>query len=88
VKHGVKFDIIHSLHYYYNQSRSSTNAHNKLKFTLEQALDGGGWLTPHRGRFTPGNDPVPIVQGAVAKNILKPERMMWHFLNDPDNIPG
>ena len=28
------------------------------------ALDGGGWLTPRPGRFTPGKDPVPIVQEA------------------------
>ena len=26
------------------------------------ALDGGGCSTPHPGRFTPGKDPVPIVQ--------------------------
>ena len=26
------------------------------------ALDGGGWSTPLPGRFTPGKDPVPIVQ--------------------------
>ena len=25
---------------------------------------GGGWLTPRPGRFTPGTDPVPIVQEA------------------------
>ena len=25
------------------------------------ALDGGGWSTPHPGRFTPGKDPVRIV---------------------------
>ena len=24
----------------------------------------GGWSTPHPGRFTPGQDPVPIVQYA------------------------
>jgi hypothetical protein len=24
----------------------------------------GGWSTPHPGRFTPGKDPVPIVQEA------------------------
>ena len=24
----------------------------------------GGWSTPRPGRFTPGNDPVPIVQEA------------------------
>ena len=29
-------------------------------FSLTSALDGGGWLTPRPGRFTPGNDPVPI----------------------------
>ena len=28
---------------------------------LTSALDGGEWSTPHPGRFTPGNDPVPIV---------------------------
>ena len=28
------------------------------------ALDGGGWSTPRPGRFTPGKDPVPIVQQA------------------------
>jgi hypothetical protein len=29
------------------------------------ALDGGGWSTSRPGRFTPGNDPVPIVQEAA-----------------------
>ena len=28
------------------------------------ALDAGGWSTPRPGRFTPGKDPVPIVQKA------------------------
>ena len=28
------------------------------------ALDGVGWSTPRPGRFTPGKDPVPIVQEA------------------------
>jgi hypothetical protein len=32
--------------------------------SLTSALDGGGWSTPRPGRFTPGNDPVPIVQEA------------------------
>ena len=27
-------------------------------------LDGGGWSAPRPGRFTPGKDPVPIVQEA------------------------
>ena len=30
--------------------------------TLTSVLDWCGWLTPPSGRFTPGNDPVPIVQ--------------------------
>ena len=29
-----------------------------------QHLDGGGWSAPRPGRFTPGKDPVPIVQEA------------------------
>ena len=33
-----------------------------LPSTLE--LDRGGWSTPRPGRFTPGQDPVPIVQEA------------------------
>ena len=28
------------------------------------ALDGGGWSTPRPGRFTPGKDPVHIVEEA------------------------
>jgi hypothetical protein len=32
--------------------------------SLTSALDGVGWLTPRPGRFTPGNDPVPVVQEA------------------------
>jgi hypothetical protein len=32
--------------------------------SLTSALDGGGWSTQRPGRFTPGNDPVPIVQEA------------------------
>ena len=27
-------------------------------------LDGGGWSTPHPGRFTTGKDPVPTVKEA------------------------
>ena len=30
-------------------------------FPSTLALDGGGWSTPRPGRFTPGNDPVPLV---------------------------
>jgi hypothetical protein len=29
-----------------------------------RALEVGGWSAPRRGRFTPGKDPVPIVQEA------------------------
>ena len=29
--------------------------------TEEEALGEGGWLKPRPGRFSPGNDPVPIV---------------------------
>jgi hypothetical protein len=32
--------------------------------SLTSAQDGGGWSTPHPGRLTPRNDPVPIVQEA------------------------
>jgi hypothetical protein len=32
--------------------------------SLTSALDGGGWSTPRSGRFTPGKDPVRIVQEA------------------------
>ena len=31
---------------------------------LTSALDAGGWSTPSPVRFTPGKDPVPIVQEA------------------------
>jgi hypothetical protein len=31
---------------------------------LTSALEGGGWSSPRPGRFTPGKDPVPIVQEA------------------------
>ena len=32
--------------------------------SLTSALGRGGWSTPRPGRFTPGKDPVPIVQEA------------------------
>ena len=32
--------------------------------SLTSGLEGGGWSTPRPGRFTPGNDAVPIVQEA------------------------
>jgi len=45
--------------------------------SLTSALDGGGWSTPRRCRFTPGKDPVPIAyeagwaSGHVAVYSLK-----------------
>ena len=49
---------------------------------LTLALDGGGWLWPRVGRFTPGNDSLPIVQeagwalasGLTDAGILAPTR--------------
>ena len=35
-----------------------------LPFHDPRRLDGGGWSAPRTGRFTPGKDPVPIVQEA------------------------
>jgi hypothetical protein len=49
---------------------------------LTSALEGGGWSAPRPGPFTPGKDPVPIVQevgwapGPVwtnVKNLAPPE---------------
>jgi len=37
--------------------------------SLTSVLDGGGWLTPRLMCFTPGKDPVPIVQGMGAENL-------------------
>jgi hypothetical protein len=31
---------------------------------LDPALEGGGWSAPRPGRFTPGKEPVPIIQEA------------------------
>jgi hypothetical protein len=31
---------------------------------LDLGARRGGWSAPHLGRFTPGKDPVPIVQKA------------------------
>jgi hypothetical protein len=55
--------------------------------SLTSELDGGGWSTPRPGRFTPGKDPVPIVQKAgwapgpvwTGAESLAPHR---------DSIPG
>ena len=48
---------------------------------MTSELDGGGWSAAHPGRFTPGKDPVPIVQEAgwapgpvwkVVENVAPP----------------
>ena len=33
-------------------------------FSLNSTVDGDGWSTPRSSRFTPGKDPVPVVQEA------------------------
>jgi hypothetical protein len=43
--------------------------------SLTSTLDGGGWSTPRPGRFTPGNDPVPIVCFMACTGIIS------HFAN-------
>jgi len=49
-------------------------------------LDGGGWSMPGPGCFTPGRDPVPIIQEAGwapglvwtgAKNLAPPGFNHW-----------
>jgi len=50
--------------------------------SLTSALDLGGWSTPHPGRFTPGKDPVPIVQEAGWAS-----GPVWTGA-DRDSIPG
>jgi hypothetical protein len=36
---------------------------------LGSVLEGGGWSAPRPGRFTPGKDPVPILQEAYPAYI-------------------
>jgi hypothetical protein len=38
---------------------------------VTSALEGGGWSAPHPGRFTPGKDPVPIVQEAGMSLLVQ-----------------
>ena len=58
-----------------NTNNNNNNNNNKVKAEVHpttcydgtddlQALYRRGWLTSRSGRFTPGRDPVPIVQGA------------------------
>jgi len=37
---------------------------HRFTLSLTLAIDGGGWPTPGPTLFTPGKDPVPIVQEA------------------------
>jgi hypothetical protein len=57
----------------------------KVKFTLEQdrRYMGGGWSTPSPGRFTPGNDQVPLVQEAGSA-----PGPAWMFAENFASIPG
>ena len=43
--------------------------------SLTSALDESVWLTPRPGRFTPGNDSLPIVQeaGWTSRPVWKGE---------------
>ena len=49
--------------------------------------DGGGWSAPRPGRFTPGKDPVPIVQeaGWVPGSVCTGAENLVPQL---DSIPG
>ena len=44
-----------------------------LSFT--SALDGGGWLTPRPGRFTPGNDPLSTIRTGLVIQYSQLEGM-------------
>jgi hypothetical protein len=44
--------------------RGSRGICSSSTLSLTSALDRGGWSTPRPDRFTPGNDPVPIIQEA------------------------
>ena len=51
------------------------------------ALDVSGWSTPRPGSFTPGKDPVSIVQEAARASGA-----VWRFVGNlalhRDSIPG
>jgi hypothetical protein len=82
----------------------ATRSHANLSiYSLStSALGGGGWSAPRPGRFTPGKDPVPIVQevgwalGPVwtcAKNlaptgIRSPDRPARSQSLQPTELPG
>jgi hypothetical protein len=59
----------------------------KVKFTLEQALDGGSWSTPRPGRFTPrGKNRYPLYRrlGGPQRRYGQVEKARHHR----DSIPG
>ena len=66
------FNLIYKLQSYGKGKVHHTTGHEgpeggyrySTTLSLTSALDGGGWSTPRPSRFTPGNDPVPIVQEA------------------------
>ena len=49
------------------------------------ALGGGVWSTPPSGRFTPGKDPIPIVQeiGRVSGPVCKARNISHPPVFDP-----
>ena len=56
VKVKVKFTL--------EQTTKAKGSSRGIAVLLTSALDVGGWSTPRPGRFTPGKDPVFIVQEA------------------------
>jgi len=69
----------------------ATKAQRGVEYTstlsLTSALDGGGWSTPHSGRFTSGKDTVRIVQEAGWGLRVSLERC-GNSLPHRDSIPG
>jgi hypothetical protein len=56
---GVNFSLEQAM-----KAQRGSRGIDSSTISLTSALDGGGWSTPRPGRFTPRNDPVPIVQEA------------------------
>jgi hypothetical protein len=48
----------------------------------------GGWLTPRYDRFTPRNDPVPIVQEAGWHTIITPVYHQHHYKHSQYGWPA
>ena len=51
---------------------------------LTLALDGGGWLTPRPGRYTPRRAPVPIVGWAPGRIWIRAENLFSTGIRSPD----